>query len=251
MHKRAPTPIGQKFGKLTVVGDATTVHSLRRVSCKCDCGKFHVVVLADLKRSHVQSCGCLGGKLRHGHGRRGRFTTEYSTWAGMIQRCTNPSAHCYDRYGGSGITVCERWKDFANFLEDMGLKPSPDRTLDRIDPHKGYCPENCRWATPKEQARNRKDAVWVEVNGEKLRIWEAAQKTGIRESALRSRAHSGKPASDLPRGWMVAFGRTQSREAWSKETGVPSRVILARLQHGWRPERAVSQPVRKWGDLYT
>jgi hypothetical protein len=94
--------------------------------------------------------------LKHGHCRRGYRSLTYNTWRAMIQRCFNPNHCAYPYYGGAGIRVCRRWLSFVNFLADMGRRPSRLHTLDRLDPEKGYRPSNCRWATPKQQAANRR-----------------------------------------------------------------------------------------------
>ncbi len=99
---------------------------------------------------------------KHGHAPKNKFSPEYQSWNCMIQRCTNPKRTYYHYYGGRGITVCDRWKVFTNFLEDMGARPV-GTSLDRIDPNKGYYKENCRWATPTEQASNRRPGKWSAI----------------------------------------------------------------------------------------
>lgn len=154
---------GQRFGRLVVLryaGKNRSKHCLWE--CVCDCGSHKTVETSSLNCGHTKSCGCIHRELAerknlsHGHNRVGRRTPEYRSWVGMIQRCTNPKAENYARYGGRGVTVCERWHDFTNFLADMGPKPSPKHTIDRIDNEKGYEPGNCRWATVTEQNRNQR-----------------------------------------------------------------------------------------------
>lgn len=147
--------VGRKFGRLTVISLAGKSENGRHElywRCLCDCGK-EITAKGHLLKTHQRvSCGC--GRVKHGWCRRRRESVEHHTWRKMIDRCANPKAHNFARYGGRGITVCERWMVFENFLADMGQKPSPHLSIERIDNDKGYAPDNCKWATQKEQRAN-------------------------------------------------------------------------------------------------
>lgn len=146
--------VGKRFGLLVVLKRVSAVGA-REVMylCQCDCGKTHISARTFLRRGDTKSCGCARWKAKHGHNRMGGRSATYQTWHGMLQRCTNPNVSRYRRYGGRGIAVCDRWRIFGNFLEDMGERPH-GKTLDRIDNDGNYEPMNCRWATPKEQSAN-------------------------------------------------------------------------------------------------
>lgn len=200
---RTESPVGMIFHRLKVLSLAesrTFTYKDRRtsvrkyVTCICDCGKIKEFCLTSLKRGQSKSCGCLqkevASKLFSTH--KMKKSPEYKSWAGLKQRALNPRNNRYADYGERGIKVCERWRDsFENFLADMGLKPSPQHSIDRIDVMGDYTPENCRWATPTEQARNRRTTVLIKTPRGEMCIKQAAAEYGLKYNTLCGRLAKG------------------------------------------------------------
>ena len=203
--------LGRRFGRLLVLelaGNATTGRCGVLWRCRCDCGTVKDVLSNSLIRGLTKSCGCLMlERAAERQTRHGLSTTpEHGIWCGMRDRCLNPKARAYRRYGERGITICARWAGndgFQAFYADMGPRPSSEYSIDRIDNDQGYfcghCQEcraegraaNCRWATSIQQQQNRRDTRHFTVGDETLCLSEWARRTGISPSTLTERIHRG------------------------------------------------------------
>jgi hypothetical protein len=182
--------IGTKHGRLLILS-IINIKGKSFYRCHCDCGTEKIIPPANLKRTF--SCGCLNSELAKKrmttHGMR--RTAEYRIWSNILSRCTNKHVKKYPIYGGRGITVCDRWLKFENFHADMGPRPSPKHSIDRIKNEQGYNKDNCRWALDVIQANNRRDNRMLEYKGKKqsLALW--AREIGINYDTLKSRINRG------------------------------------------------------------
>lgn len=199
---RAIDLTGRFFGRWLVLCRMANVNSRPRWLVQCRCKELRIVGSNSLLSGSSQSCGCLSRErtqawavLPRTHGMTN--SPEHRVWQGIKTRTTNPKASCYHRYGGRGILMCERWfNDFQAFYEDMGPRPSPKHTIERLDNDGPYSPENCRWATIKEQTRNKSTNVRLTYKGEHLCVAEWAERYGIPRSRLYAAAKSGATSEE-------------------------------------------------------
>lgn len=152
--------IGKKFGIWTVISKAESINGNTRWDCLCECGNKKTFRGMSLRRNIGTFCECSAAdestKRRLRHGYSGKID-EYRIWICMINRCYNKNDISYLWYGGAGVTICDKWRnDFTLFLEDMGMRPSKNHSIDRIDGSVGYSPENCRWASRSLQSYNQR-----------------------------------------------------------------------------------------------
>lgn len=175
---------GKRYGRLVAVefdhGDKGKAKYWR---CKCDCGSEKVVAYTHLQSGGTSSCGCFKKERQpfanrtHGYSRRG--SAEYHAWVGMRSRCGDPKNKDYPSYGGRGIKVCDAWSDFQRFLDDVGARPSAEHSLDRIDVNGDYSRGNCRWATDRQQRMNKRNTVFIEVDGVQRSLIDVCQERGV------------------------------------------------------------------------
>ena len=188
---------GKKFGRLLVLERAENHGRETYWKCRCDCGNIKEINGAKLKNGHTKSCGCLSKETTSEkfktHGMSN--TRLYRIYKKMYRRCYKPKTKWFENYGGRGITICQEWlgeQGFENFAE-WSIKNGYDDNLsiDRKDNDKGYSPDNCRWATAKEQANNTRSTVFLTYKGETKPASEWAEITGIRQDTLTMRKRNG------------------------------------------------------------
>lgn len=173
---------GQRCSRLTVLNEAGRSKDRKILwLCRCDCGTQSIVSGKRLRNGESKSCGCLAAEVlaarNHKHGQVG--TRLYRIWKGMMTRCTNPTDRNFQKYGARGIAVCDRWKSFESFYEDMADGYADHLTLDRIDAKGNYEPGNCRWATQIEQQRNRTNNRLITYQGATKSLAEWCEQLGL------------------------------------------------------------------------
>jgi hypothetical protein len=179
---------GMKFGRLTVIAIAGKCRRDTRWLCRCECGTEVFSVKHRMESGNTTSCGCA-----HRDAIRTHNCTQhpmYSRWLSMRDRCLNPKSPRYNRYGGRGITICERWlgrEGFSNYLKDVGLPPTDGHSLDRINNDGNYEPRNVRWATRTEQAMNKSSNRVLILNGVSKPLTQWARERGLKPACVNSR----------------------------------------------------------------
>lgn len=250
--------IGQSYGQLKPVAWVQSGEAGRwLLVCECSCGGQTTARPALLLNKGLPlSCGCYPSarmaarNYRHGM----RNAPEYGIWQGMRRRCSSPSEPAYERYGGAGITVCDRWREsFEAFYEDMGPRPSPEYSLDRHpDRHGDYEPGNCRWATHREQTLNRDVTLLITFQDETHALTEWVEILGINYYTLWSRLYERgwdvekaftEPA-DKPPLTFIHEGLTLTLKEWSEKLAIPYKVLHDRIfKLEWDHARAFSTRV--------
>ena len=189
--------VGREFGRLVVVAESAVRNRQGRIlwDCTCACGGKATVRGGDLQQGKTTSCGCLVVERARAmgkasvHGMTG--TPTWKSWESMIARCYRATDTSFKNYGAKGITVCDRWlQSFANFFEDMGERPA-NSTLDRKENNKGYSKENCRWASPRQQANNKGNNVSLFYKGRTLTVATWARKLGLPAATIYTRLRKG------------------------------------------------------------
>ena len=250
-----PSWVGKKFGRLTVIvfrkvksGENTSW----RWDCKCECGN----IVTGLKPSSVRSgstksCGCLKmeqnsknlWEKRRKHGKTD--TRIYGIWSHMRSRCKNANNKAYKNYGGRGICVCEEWEnDFENFYNwAINNGYSENLTIERKDVNKGYSPDNCCWISLSDQAKNKRNIRYVELDGEKIPLKEACDRIGLPYKAIHLRIT--RYGMDFETAISKPIKDKQNTLAQrSRDAGIPYHTVVARIKSGWSEEKALSEPVR-------
>lgn len=183
-----------KFHRLTLLSDVGIVGKTRRWRMRCECGTERTFVAVEVRRGHTKSCGCLAREWNKGpkyriHRIGMTDSRTYSSWRSMKARCYKDTRPRAKNYFGK-VTICDRWMKFANFLSDMGDRPD-DTTLDRIKGNLGYSPDNCRWATNAEQAKNKTTARLITFRRETKNLVDWAKETGIGRVTITNRIRLG------------------------------------------------------------
>lgn len=182
---------GQRFGLLTVIERAGSAEGFALWKCRCDCGREIIVASSRLRQGRKNCCLSEEHKSARLISLTVEYKSEYVSWRSMYKRCTDMKHKHYASYGGRGITICEHWKVFRNFMLDMGRKPHPRFTIERDNIDGNYEPGNCRWISRADQGRNKRNSVFVTYAGRRMLLIDAIDDMGLSRSVVHQRLKAG------------------------------------------------------------
>lgn len=255
--------IKQQDGKLylTYNGETKRLQEwAQEYKIRRDTLKVRLLLGWEIKKALTTPISKLSDRERIG---RDTHPEEYQVWRAVKKRCLNQNSYDWHRYGGRGISICKTWlEDFFVFYEDMGPRPSPNHSIDRINNDGDYEPTNCRWATNLEQQRNRNNNCLITHNGETLCVSEWSEKTGISWHVIKCRFERGWTTQDifetpvdlkkphhkerLSAKRVEYLGKSLTLTKWSEELDIPRHVLTCRLSRGWSVSESFSTPKGKY-----
>lgn len=240
--------VGQRFSRLVVIEDLGGGY----IRCECDCGVVKSFYRQNVVRQKSKSCGCLSKEKASDRATHGMSKTKvYFVWNRMWSRCTNPKIDRYPRYGGRGITVCERWKRFEAFFEDMGDIPSPGHSIGRIDNDGNYEPGNCRWETKEEQKINTSKTVYLEHHGVRKSLIEWVDGGLLSRDTAYQRINAGMDSErvleqrNLTKRPITVGGVTKLTTEWMKSVPIPISSFYKCIRAGLTEEEVVRKYQKK------
>ncbi|QVW08761.1 AP2 domain-containing protein [Phage CBW1004C-Prop1] len=249
---RAIDMTGNRYNELVAI---KRVGSCRSGDAKwlfqCDCGNQFSASGYAARTSKIINCPqCAKERAKTASIKHGRAkTSEFGIWTDMQTRCLNPNSTSYPNYGGRGIGICQRWMKFQNFFQDMGPRPSMNHSIDRIDPDGDYSPDNCRWATHKEQSRNKRNTIRVTINGVTKPLVEWCEEYGCGKAAAYQRRARGLDGEQIFLGTdqRITFkGITDTFSGWSKRTGIKPNTLAMRVnKYQWPVEKALTKGAKR------
>lgn len=244
--------IGEQYNYLTVVGLTRDAYGSIAFDCECVCGKRKAYVCNLVAKGYVKSCGCKSKELAKGINYSGHVVNDSrlrKVYKGMKNRCYNEYSHSYKNYGGRGITVCDEWLNDFKVFEEWAIATGYDKdaernkyTLDRIDVNKGYSPENCRWITGAEQQRNKRNNVYITIDGV-TKLWVDWRRDGLSSRRLELAKKGLKPVDHT----YECNGERLTVKEMSDKYGLYPQTIAYRIKQGMTASEAVNMPKKPQG----
>ncbi len=250
MNTRIIDMTGKRYASLTALSmSGKEASGDMKWIFRCDCGKEFEANGYYARSGKIINCPtCASERTRLSNLKHGLSESqEFKIWTGMLTRCYNKNSKSYATYGGNGIEVCDRWKkSFENFLSDMGKRPSKQHSIDRINNEGNYTPENCRWATQKEQANNKSNNVKITIDGvtKTLSDWSREFSVNVQASSFRrAQGLTGRKIFESRFKKIIFNGVSDTISGWSKRTGIKPTTIHMRIHKGWTIEKALTKGV--------